>query len=120
MKIIAALFLAALLAACGVLPVSPERQIRDGANTVNVTATVAGSLLQVDKITKAQAVNYRSMLDTVSRHLDTAFAVLAACRAKTGSTQATAPDPCKASVQQDIDLAVTVAAEVKKVLDAKR
>ena len=116
----AVVLLAALvIGACGFLPVSPEQQIRDGANSITVGATVTGSLLSVDKITKTQAVSYRAILGTASKHLDDAFSILVECRAKTGSTPKTTPDPCKPSVQADIDLGVAIAADVKKVLDAK-
>lgn len=107
------------IGACGVLPVTPEQQIRDGANSVTVGATIAGSLLQVDKITKAQAVSYRAILGTAGKHLDTAFDDLKKCRAKTGSNEKTTPDPCKPSVQADIDLGTRIAADVKRTMDAK-
>lgn len=108
------------LTACGLLQISPEQQIRDGANSVNIGATVTGSLLTVDKITKAQAGSYRDILNTAGKHLNVAFKDLEACRSKTGSTPKTAPDPCKPAVQSDINLGVSIAADVKKTLDAKK
>lgn len=119
MKKLFAVLVVLVIAACGVLPTTPEQQIRDGANTVTVGATLTGSLLTVDKITKEQAVSYRNILGTAGKHLDTAFAALADCRKKTGSTEKTNPDPCKPGVQADINLGVSVAGEVKKLLDSK-
>lgn len=119
MKQIGALLLAALLAACSAMTTSPERQLVDGANVVTAVATVATTLLRLDKITVANAKSYRAMLGTASGHLDVANATLLSCRSKTGSTQATNPDPCAATVTSDIALAVSVAGELKKVLDQK-
>jgi len=116
---VAALALAAL-SACSVIQIAPEEQIRDGANAVTATATVATSLLRLDRITVAQAKSYRAMLGTASAHLDGANATLLDCRRKTGSTSATNPDPCRPTVASDIALAVAVAGEVAKVLDAKK
>jgi hypothetical protein len=110
----------ALLAACSVMPSAPEQQIRDGANAVTATATVATSLLRLEKITVTQAKSYRAMLGTASGHLDAANATLLECRKKTASTSATNPDPCRPTVDSDIALAVTVAGEVAKVLEAKK
>lgn len=119
MKLIQGLLFAALLASCSVMTTSPEQQIRDGANTVTVTATVASTLLRVEKISKAQAASYLAVLKTAGSHLDVAFKTLSDCRAKTGSTPQSNPDPCKASLQSDINLGVSVAAEVKKALESK-
>jgi len=119
MKLICAILAAALLSACSVMTTSPEQQIRDGANTVTAVTTVATSLLRLDKITVVQAKSYRAMLGTASGHLDVANATLLTCRKNTGSTSATNPDPCKATVASDIALAVTVAGELKRVLDSK-
>jgi hypothetical protein len=120
MKRFIAVVVLALVAACGMLPMSPEQQIRDGSNAVTVGATVTGSLLTVDKITKPQAVSYRDILNAAGRHFNVAFKDLEACRIKTGSTPKTTPDPCKPAVQADINLGVSIAADVKKVLDAKK
>jgi len=113
-------FVFAAIAACSVLPTSPEQQIRDGANAVTAAATVATSLLRLEKISVAQAKSYRAMLGTAGGHLDTANATLIACRTRTLSSSSTNPDPCRPTVESDIALAVTVAGEVAKVLDAKK
>lgn len=113
-------FVLMTLAACSVLPTSPEQQIRDGANAVIATATMATSLLRLEKITVTQAKSYRALLGTASGHLDAAESALLDCRKKTSSSPATSPDPCKPTVDSDIALAVAVAGEVAKVLDAKK
>ena len=118
-KTMGAVLFTVILAGCGLLPQSPEEQIRDGANAVTVGASVTGSLLSVDKITNPQAKSYRDIAGTASRHLDVAFKDLEACRLKTGSGPKTNPDPCKPSVQADIDLGNAIAAELQKTLNAK-
>lgn len=118
MKILLALALLAL-SACSTLSISPEQQIRDGSNSVTAAATVAGTLLRVEKITKAQAQSYRDVLGTAGKHLDVAFATLAACRVRTASSPATSPDPCQPTVASDIALGVSIAAEVSKTLNTK-
>jgi hypothetical protein len=119
-RIILTAVLVVTLAACSVMQTTPEQQIRDGANAVTAATTVATSLLRLDKITVVQAKSYRAMLGTAGGHLDVANTTLLECRAKTGSTSATAPDPCKPTVASDISLAVSVAGDVAKVLDAKK
>ena len=108
-----------LVSACSTFSTSPEQQIRDGSNAVTASATVAATLLRVDKISKAQAQSYRDVLGTAGKHLDIAFAALVACRTKTGSTPATKPDPCAPSVMSDISLGLSIAAEVSKTLNSK-
>jgi len=110
----------AMLAGCGLLPVTPEQQIRDGANGITIGATLNGNLASVGKITKAQATSYRAILGSASGHFDVAFKALEECRTKTGSTPKTTPDPCKPTVQADIDLGNSIAADVRKTLDAKK
>lgn len=115
----AAALLAVTLAACGLLPISPEQQIRDGGNAITVSATLTSSLLRVDKINKAQAQSYVAVMKTTKEHFDVAFKTLEDCRKKTGSTEKTTPDPCKASVESDIALGVSIAGQLKVILEAK-
>lgn len=113
------LLLVIALAGCAVIPASPESQILTGANGITAAATLGGVLLKREQITKAQASGYLGLLKTASGHLDTANATLIDCRSKTGSTAVSKPDPCAPSVMDDITLALTVADEVKRTLDAK-
>lgn len=99
---------------------SPEAQIVNGANTVTAATTLATVLLKNDRISVTQAKGYRSILGTAAGHLDAAGAVLLNCRSATGSTSATKPDPCAASIEDDIRLAVAVAGEVTKTLKEKQ
>ncbi len=112
-----------LLAGCAVtgslLGSSPESQIVNGANSVTAAATLASTLLRNDKINVAQAKSYSGILHTVSGHLDVANGSLLKCRASTGSTSKTSPDPCAASVADDISLALSLTADIQKTLKAK-
>lgn len=123
-KMIAAVFLSVAMTACSVtgtaLGPSPEAQIVNGANAVTAATTLATVLLKNDRITVTQAKGYRSMLGTASSHLDAVNAALLTCRKNTGSTSATKPDPCAPGIAADITLALTVAGEVQKTLDAKK
>lgn len=109
----------ALVVACASVG-SPESRIINGANTVTATTALATVLLRNDRINVTQAKSYRAILGTAAGHLDTANADLLACRAKTGSTAKTVPDPCEPSVADDIALGLSVVGDVKKTLDAKK
>lgn len=121
--LIASLFAALTLSACAVtgtaLGPTPESQIVNGANSITAAATLGTVLLRNDRITAAQAKSYRAILGTADAHLKDADKTLLACRAKTGSTAETVPDPCAAGIGADINLALSIAADVKKTLDSK-
>jgi hypothetical protein len=122
-ELFAALALVALTACAttgSVFGPTPEAQIVTGANSVNAVATLGTVALKNNKITVAQAKSYSAILHTASAHLDTTNGTLVACRTKTGSTSKSSPDPCAATVADDIALALTMVADVKKILDAKQ
>ncbi len=123
MKRLLAVFVLTLVSACATVTqltgASPEAQIVTGANSVTAAAKLATLRLTDKRITKAQATSYSAILHTAQGHLNDANAVLVDCRAKTGSTQHTVPDPCAGTVASDISLAVSVAGEVSKTLNAK-
>lgn len=113
-----------ILAACAttgsIFGPTPEAQIVTGANSVNAVATLGTVALKNNKISVAQAKSYSAILHTAGGHLDATNTVLVACRTRTGSTSKSSPDPCAATVNDDIALALTMVADVKKILDAKR
>lgn len=123
-KLLAAIALVALTACAttgSVFGPTPEAQIVTGANSVNAVATLGTVALKNNKISVAQAKSYSAILHTAGGHLDTTNAVLVACRARTGSTsRMSSPDPCAATVADDIALALQMVADVKKILDAKQ
>ncbi len=123
MKKLVAVFVLTLVASCATVTqltgASPEAQIVTGANSVNAAAQLATLRLNDKRITKAQATGYSAILHSASNHLNAANAMLLDCRKKTGSTQATNPDPCAGSVLSDITLATSVVGEVKKTLDSQ-
>lgn len=106
-------------AGCATLAPTPEGQIKTGADSLTATTTLATVLLRNDKITVSQAKSYRVVLGAASTALDDANATLVDCRKKTGSTQASSPDPCKPSVTDVLGVALSSIATVKKTLDAK-
>lgn len=114
-----ALILALLLTACSVIPLSPEASIADGANSVTAATTGASVILKNGKITKTQAQGYSGLLHAAAGHLDDANKRLVTCRAQTGSSAKSNPDPCKPTVMDDINLGLSVVADVKKAIDAK-
>jgi len=99
---------------------SPEAQIKTVSNSVTVVATLATTLLKIDKITVTQAKSYSAVLHAASNHLNDANKTLVACRTKTNSKAGMNPDPCAATVASDIDLAGKVIGDVQAVLDAKK
>lgn len=123
MKTAIALILAAALTGCAitgaVLGPTPEAQIVNGANTIAAGATLGTVLLRNDRITVVQAKSYRAILGTADSHLKAADTALLACRKSTGSSSKSNPDPCKASVEADIRLAVSIAEGVQNTLKAK-
>jgi uncharacterized lipoprotein YbaY len=121
---IRSLILAAALALAGCAATvsvgqSPEQQIAVGAQSVTASTTLATVLLRDHKITVPQAKSYRNMLVAAGESLKDANTELVACRASTGSTSATAPDPCWPKVSDVVGIALTNIAGVKKALDAK-
>lgn len=100
------------------LPQSPEAQIKAGADSLTVATTVTTTALRNDKITVLQAKNARAALGAASTALDDANGALVKCRAATGSSPSTSPDPCKASVVSIIQIALDSIASVKRNVDA--
>ncbi len=98
---------------------SPEAQIVNGANAVTTATTLATVLLKNNKITVVQAKSYSAILHAGRDHLGDADKRLTDCRAKTASTSKTNPDPCAATVADDIALGISVVADVQKLLKAK-
>lgn len=122
-RILAVVVASLVLVACSTIGqftgASLEEQIATGANTGRAATAVARVLSSNNKITLAQARSYNVMLHSANEHLNDANKVLVACRAKTGSSQASVPDPCVGSVADDIQLGVSIATDVKRVLDSK-
>ena len=104
----------------GIFGPTPEAQIATGANLVTAQAGVATVLLKNKQISVTQAKGYSGLLHAAGGHLEEANKALLSCRARTGSTAQTNPDPCKATVADDIALGLSVAGEVKRTLDARR
>lgn len=114
---------AGLLAGCAAvqqagLP-SPEAQIAAGAQAATAATTTATVLLREQKITVASAKSYRSMLGAANEGLKDANVDLVACRAATGSTEKTSPDPCWPKVADVIRIALENITSVKRTLDRK-
>jgi low affinity Fe/Cu permease len=122
-RIFAVAILALAMAGCAttgsLFGPTPEAQIVTGANAVTAASTLGTVLLKNDKISVTQAKSYSAILHTAGGHLESANATLVACRLKTGSTQKTSPDPCAATVSDDIALAIQVVGDVQKTLKAK-
>lgn len=108
-----------IVTGCAMLGTPPEQQIRDGANSLTSATNLAIGLYQRDRMTAAQAKAYRGMLGTASDALDVTAADLAACRAMTGSTQTTNPDPCKQNVATDLNLVTSVLNQLEATMKAK-
>jgi hypothetical protein len=109
-RIFASLALCIGLAACAAiqqagLP-SPEAQITAGAQAAAAATTTATTLLRDHKITVAQAKGYRNMLAAAGDSLKDADTDLLACRAQTGSTAKTTPDPCWAKISDVVRIAL--------------
>ncbi len=117
--LIALLFLAGCAVTGSTLGPTPEAQIFNGANGIAAVATLATALLKNDRINITQAKSYRAILGTADSHLRDADKALLACRAKTGSTSKSDPDPCRATIADDIALAISIAGDVDKTLKAK-
>jgi hypothetical protein len=98
---------------------TPESQIVNGANSITAAATLGTVSLRNKLITVDQAKSYRAILDTADKHLNTADRALTECRKRTNSTKDSRPDPCGASVEGDIRLAIDIANGVKRTLEAK-
>lgn len=125
-------FLAVSLAACTLPPLtgapapvakataSPEAQIATGANANAAAISLGTAALQQRRITVAQAKAYRAIVGAAAQALDEASTVLTKCRAETGSTEKTTPDPCRASVAAMIQLALTTVANAKAAFDATK
>jgi outer membrane lipoprotein SlyB len=119
-KLLACLALALGLLGCASTGnTSPEAQIATGANALTATTTLATVALRNDKITVAQAKSFRVMLGAASTSLDDANTVLLACRKATGTTAATASDPCAPQVTDVIRIALDTIANVKTALDRR-
>lgn len=122
-RFFASLFLAASLIGCAAiqqigLP-SPEAQITAGAQAATAATTTATVLLREHKISIPEAKSYRNMLVAAGESLKDADTELVACRAKTGSTPKTSPDPCWAGIADVVRISLTNITDVKKALDAR-
>lgn len=124
MKKLFAVAVLAFLTACatsgGLFGPTPEAQVVTGANAITATVGVATVLLKNDKITVSQAKGYRALIGAVDDHLKATNAKLVDCRRLTGTTSKANPDPCKATVADDIALVLTTIGEVQKTLDARK
>lgn len=137
MKRIALILVAALLAITGcatvqelgatvgtsvsnvVAPKTPEAQIKFGADAGAAVTATTSALLKNDRITVAQAEGYLIMVKGARDTLGKMEATLTRCRASTGSTPQTSPDPCKPAVADLLALSLNSIASVKRALDAK-
>jgi uncharacterized lipoprotein YbaY len=122
-RILASIALCVGLAACAAiqqvgLP-SPEAQITAGAQAATAATTTATTLLREQKITVPQAKSYRNMLAAAGESLKDANTELLACRAQTGSTAKTTPDPCWAKISEVVRIALENIGSVKKTLSTK-
>jgi len=107
-------------AATVTLPQTPEAQIKAAADTHAAASTLGTVLLKNGKITVAQAKGFSALLHSSSAVLDDAGKTLFACRASTGSTDKTSPDPCAIGVADLIRLAADSIASVHSTLAAKQ
>jgi hypothetical protein len=98
---------------------SPEAQIAAGAEAVTATTTLATVALRNQKITVPQAKSFRNMLAAAGESLKDANGELETCRKATGSTAATAPDPCWPKVQDVVTIALQNIAGVRTALASK-
>lgn len=117
--VLTALVLSACAATGGTLGPTPEAQIVNGNNVVNTAVTLTTVTLRRDAITVKTAESYRAILKTAANHIADADVRLTACRKRTGSTPRTAPDPCVASIGDDIELGLKIAGDVKATLEKK-
>lgn len=124
MKKYLALFALTFVAACAtsgqLFGPTPEAQIVTGANAITATVGVATVLLKNDKITVSQAKGYRAIIGAADDHLKATHAKLVACRQATGSSSKSSPDPCRASIADDVQLVLTTISEVQRTLDARK
>jgi hypothetical protein len=98
---------------------SPESQIVTGANAASSATRLVTTLLASDKITVQQATSYRDMLVAARDSLKAMDATLKSCRARTASSQASAPDPCALGVADVIRLALGSVLSIQQVLSTK-
>lgn len=98
---------------------TPEAQIAAGANAETAAAGLASALLKNGKLTVSQAKSMSTMLHAASSALDDANKTLLACRASTGSTAKTSPDPCALGIVDVIKIATTTISGVQSALATK-
>lgn len=113
------LALCVALAGCASLTpagTSPEAQIATGAQTVTAATTAATVALRNHAITLNAAENYRDMLAAAGKALHGADADLQKCRADTGSTAATRPDPCWPKVADVVTIALQSITAIRQAL----
>ena len=120
MRKYAALFLLYFVAACALMGTTPESQLQNGARTFTSGVNLLSSSFERGKITKEQAQNYRAMLSSTNATLDTSLKALKECRAKTGSTQKTSPDPCAQTVAADVNLSLGILTQIESTLKEKQ
>lgn len=99
---------------------SPEAGIVNVSNAVGAAAALGTVLVKNNKLNAATAKSYSAILHTASNHLHDANVALLACRKRTTSTAATAPDPCGLSVAEEITLAASIVGDVRRALDKKQ
>lgn len=124
LRSLSAFILAAVLFGCAAiqqagLP-SPEAQIAAGAQAATAATATATVLLREQKITVPQAKSYRAMLGAAAESLNDANADLVACRAATGSTERTSPDPCWPKVADVLTIALENIGSIRKTVEARR
>lgn len=121
MKALIAGFVIALASCATTVSVgqSPEQQIAIGAQTVTAATVLATDRLREHAITVPQAKSYRNMLVAAGESLKDANGELLACRAATGSTAATVPDPCWPKVSDVVLLALQNINGVRSALEKK-
>ena len=99
---------------------SPEAQIAAGARAETAASILGATLLKNKKISVPQAKGFNTILHASHTALADMNAVLLKCRADTGSTQKTTPDPCLFSVADVIGISTEAIAGVQRALSAKQ
>jgi PBP1b-binding outer membrane lipoprotein LpoB len=99
---------------------TPEAIITATKNANTGAIALTTELLKAKQITVPQAQSYSDMMEGAMKATDKMLVMLTACRAATGSTPKTSPDPCAPSVVDVIGISLQTITDVKKALDARK
>jgi len=110
---------AAVVGACAAFSQSPESLLETGYRSHNVGSTTNTALLKSNKVSIPQAQKTNAVLHTTIDLLDEHKKTLADCRKRSNSTQITIPDPCRGSIESDIQMVLQILSTISTNLENK-